>query len=110
MVFNFLFLLVGLMLGWVMDLTGVEGLSVIIVLVTASCLLLYLRFPLHELAWFVRWRRRAFPPHSFNHEEWKHRIKEAKANEQKDLLTRTNHQTLGLNAEEFLKVLKYYHR
>jgi hypothetical protein len=50
--------------------------------------------------------RRMFPPNSFSPEEWKARIRRAGRWKQRELLRRTNHQSLGLGPKDYLEVLR----
>lgn len=47
-----------------------------------------------------------YPPNTFTPEEWEDFLRNARPARQKDLLLRTNHQSLGLRSHEFLEILQ----
>lgn len=47
-----------------------------------------------------------YPPSTFTREQWMQRLQKASPASQQNLLLRTDHQSLGLRADEFLEVLR----
>jgi Cdc6-like AAA superfamily ATPase len=81
------------------------GVVIIVLLIVLSFLRNLSTLPL-ELIKLIRGHREPFAPGTIKALEWEERIREAGAVQQSDLLIRTNHQTLALNPEQFLDVLK----
>jgi hypothetical protein len=51
-------------------------------------------------------RRRPHPPGSFTREQWKEGMERGDVDWQRDLLTRSNHQSVGLTPGQFLGLLR----
>lgn len=99
----------------VATLAGLAGLIYSIVvspsliprLLAAGLVLFILLYLMNETAWFFRLSlgaRLSFPPGSWNPLDWKEAFKSS-SRYQETLLLRTNHQSLGLKPEEYLKLL-----
>ena len=67
-------------------------------------------FPVASLTlaqnFYTNFRVNKFPPGSIEVKHWKYKIQHADANQQKQLFVRTDHQTLSINENQFLAILK----
>jgi len=78
--------------------TFIVGATVVLV----ACLVILLR----SLAVIIFPHPKPYPPGSFTPTEWKQRLAQSDTEDQKDLLLRTNHETVGLLPPDFLELLK----
>lgn len=87
--------------GWVL----IARILVVVLCIILLVLLYYLiKRIVEEL--IQKYRPRMFVANSHTPEVWKEVIRRASPRDQTSILRRTNHQALGLNAAEFLKVLQ----
>jgi hypothetical protein len=76
---------------------------VFLLLAVYVIILLLLLLRMLRYAITARWM---YPPRSFTPETWKDLMKNASPKRQEDILLRTHHQSLGVNAVNYLQVLK----
>ena len=83
-----------------------RAVALIIILAFVSLLFVLSWKMIRGLIRLMRWNLGMLPPGYFKPDEWKRLVEMADPIKQSLLLTRTNHQTLGMNAEQFLDVLR----
>lgn len=96
-------------LDWIKSKSGVSiGRTVGILLFTVvfAFSLSIARKLIYELWSAVFLCRQMFPPNRFTPDEWKDRIRAGDPDKQRNDLVRTNHQSLGLNPEQYMSVLQ----